>query len=538
MIENMRKFSGHWSMKLVMIMLIIAFGFFWGGQDGLHMIGLGKSDTVATVGGQKITAQQLALRIQQDVLGRGIKQEDIKKYNLDRAVLESLIQEKLLEKEAVKMGMFITDSEIRDFLRKQQVFHDKDGNFDPARFQAIVNRRELGLSEGAFVESQKNLMLRLQLAQAMTVNIESPLSLAEPLYLWQNQKRRIKVAVLDPANTKLEQKATDEDLQAFYDKNIILYKAPEFRNITYVMMTPEALKAQVNVTDDEAQAEFDFNKVQYKGKKFKEVKASIIDQLKLKKATEMLYEQSTKFEDDLGGGSKLEEAAEKFGFEIKQFDTVDQNGNFDPYSDAKTKPLTVEEKAIVKEAFVQEEEIPGSVIDLSQGRLAVARVDKVTVARDRSFDEMKTKVKEHWALEQRFEATRKKAEEIASQVNKPGAFAIVAGQNKLKVSSLKIGRRGPIGPSNVTLTPEFLNGIFSKPVGGAMIGAIPSKDQKSIHIIIGSVEALETGAKPSAKELESFKAALDNQYKDDFVLQFINSLRKKYPVEINKKFFS
>src|ERR1700742_4412287 len=151
MLRGMRKASSNWLgktiMAVVMGVLIISFGV-WGIADIFR--GFGQS-TLAKVGGTEISTDQFRQiyteRLQQigRQVGRPLTMDQARAFGLDRQVLLQVTTDAALDDNARQLGLGQSDAQTMRMIYSEPSFKGVSGNFDPARFQAVI--RQAGYTE-------------------------------------------------------------------------------------------------------------------------------------------------------------------------------------------------------------------------------------------------------------------------------------------------------------------------------------------------------------------------------------------------------
>jgi len=103
-----------------------------------------KAEFAASVDGQRITMQEYQdAMIRTEEFYRRIYQgklpdEVIKKMNLGKKTLDSLVDSRLIQIAAEKQGIGVTDEELAQAVRDNASFQDKDGRFSQARYTEVL----------------------------------------------------------------------------------------------------------------------------------------------------------------------------------------------------------------------------------------------------------------------------------------------------------------------------------------------------------------------------------------------------------------
>ena len=244
-------------MATVMGVLIVSFGI-WGIADIFR--GFGQS-TLAKVGRTEISAEQFRQiytdRLQQigRQFGRPLTSDQARALGFDRQVLQQTIAETTLDEEARRLGLGQSNEETLKTIFDDPNFKGVNGAFDPARFQGMI--RQLGYSEQRFVAEQRRISLRRQIAGSIAAGLEPPKLLTEALARFQNEQRSIEYVKLGAAQAGTIDPPSPEALAAYFDERKTLFRAPEYRKISFVAITPEEIGKWQDVSDEDARKAFE-----------------------------------------------------------------------------------------------------------------------------------------------------------------------------------------------------------------------------------------------------------------------------------------
>ena len=257
----MRKASSNWLgktiMAVVMGVLIVSFGI-WGIADIFR--GFGQS-TLATVGRTEISINEFRQiyteKLQQigRQFGRPITTEQARAFGLDRQVLQQTIAEAALDEQARRLGLGQSDAETMRMIVSDPNFKGVNGNFDPARFQAMI--RQFGFTEQRYIAEQRRVSLRRQIAGTISAGLEPPNAMLEALSRFQNEQRSIEYVKLDAAQVGTIDPPSPETLAGFFDEHKAQFRAPEYRKIAFVAVTPEEIGKWSEVSDEDAKKLFE-----------------------------------------------------------------------------------------------------------------------------------------------------------------------------------------------------------------------------------------------------------------------------------------
>jgi peptidyl-prolyl cis-trans isomerase D len=263
----MRKASSNWLGKIVMAtvmgVLIVSFGI-WGIADIFR--GFGQS-TLAKVGRTEISTEQFRQiyneRLQQigRQFGRPLTMDQARALGFDRQVLQQTLAEAALDEETRRLGLAQSPEETMRLIFSDPNFKGVNGAFDPQRFQSVI--RQLGFSEQRFIAEQRRVSLRRQIAGTVAAGLETPKVLLDALARYQSEQRTIEYVKLDAAQAGTIDPPSPEALAAYFDEHKALFRAPEYRKISFVVITPEEIGKWTEVSDEDAKKLFEQRRDKY-----------------------------------------------------------------------------------------------------------------------------------------------------------------------------------------------------------------------------------------------------------------------------------
>ncbi|WP_398466772.1 SurA N-terminal domain-containing protein [Tardiphaga sp.] len=264
MLRGIRKASSNWIgkmiMSVVMGVLIISFGV-WGIGDAFK----GSTQTkVATIGSTDISTEQFRQlfndKLQQigRQFGRPLTPDQARAFGLDRQVLQQAIAEAALDEDARRKGLGVSDQEVLRQIMADPNFQGMNGQFDGARFQQVI--RSLGYTEQRYINEQRRVSLRRQIASTVTTGVDTPKPMVEALSRYQNEQRTIDYVKLDAAQAGTIDAPSPEAIAAYFDERKTQFRAPEYRKIAFLVLTPEEMAKWSTVSDEDAKKLYDDRK--------------------------------------------------------------------------------------------------------------------------------------------------------------------------------------------------------------------------------------------------------------------------------------
>ncbi|MCP3470205.1 SurA N-terminal domain-containing protein [Bradyrhizobium sp. CCGUVB1N3] len=488
MLRGMRKASSNWLgktiMAVVMGVLIISFGI-WGIADIFR--GFGQS-TVAKVGGTEISLNEFRQiytdRMQQigRQFGRPLTPDQARAFGLDRQVLQQTIAEAALDEEARRLGLGVSDDEIRRMIMNDPNFKGAAGNFDAQRFQAMI--RNFGYTEQRYTAEQRRVSVRRQITGTIGAGLEPSKTMIDALSRYQNEQRSIEFVKLDASQAGTIDPPSPEALAAYFEDHKVQFRAPEYRKISFVVISPEEIGKWTDVSDDDAKKVFEQRKDRLGTPEKRQVHQLVFPTV----------EEAQAARTRLAGGTSFEDLAKERGLSAADADLglVTKSAILDP--------------AVADAAFT----LPaGEISQPVQGRFGVAlvKVDKIEPGAEASYANLAGDIKREIAAER----ARAKVAELRDKMEdeRGGGSSVIDAAQKLGLAAVTLeavdrSGRTPNGqpvaniPQGLDVVSQAFNsdvGVDNDPIsfrGGYVwydvLGITPSRE-RSLDEVRDQVEA-------------------------------------------------
>jgi peptidyl-prolyl cis-trans isomerase D len=240
-------------LQIVLAVLIVPpFALF--GVD-YYFRGADPADQVARVAGTRISQQEfgLALRQRQEqlrqMMGGKADQTLLDSPEVRRAVLNQLIDDRVVYGAALKSGMFVSNAELQSVIGDIPAFKDGNGSFSALRYKELL--RAQGMSEGMFEASVRKALIVGRTSAAFAGTAFMPNTVIDRLYRLRQQKREVSQNVLDPSQFQAKVKVTPDEVQAYYGSHQKAFELPEKVKLEYAILSLEGVQKQITVTPKE-----------------------------------------------------------------------------------------------------------------------------------------------------------------------------------------------------------------------------------------------------------------------------------------------
>ena len=255
---------------LVVVCVMMVITLVPGGLFGDYFSGsLTTQGVIAKVGDQEIAIQQVSqqARLMGKQQFRGNIPEGLMPYLMQRAA-QSMITEKAIVYEADKMGLSVTDDELRDYLHQapfgQVLF--PSGNFIGQQQYEQFIESNYNLTVQQFEQEVKaEIAQRKLLATVSAAVTVSDKDIAEEVKK-QQAKVKFDYAVLTLDDVKKSINPSEAELKAFYEQNKQQYanSIPEKRKTKYIFIDTKDIAAKAQVTPEELQAYYKQHQEDYR----------------------------------------------------------------------------------------------------------------------------------------------------------------------------------------------------------------------------------------------------------------------------------
>ncbi len=250
MLDGIRANAQSWGVKLAFGIIIVVF-VFWG--IGSYT---GPKGLVASVNGRNITEVefQRAYAMMEDNVRRSIPNatsEMLESFKLDQRVLQSLMQEKLIEDEAERAGLTVSPYELRALLEALPYFQ-KDGKFDAEVYKEVLSRNHLTPKQ--FETDQAKSMLPGKLQRLVTAGAYVDPSTVKAIFDYAAERRRVDY-ILFPASAHMDKAApSEEEVAKTYEAQSASFTVPPSVNVEFVRLDPAVIGDPSAIKDDELRA--------------------------------------------------------------------------------------------------------------------------------------------------------------------------------------------------------------------------------------------------------------------------------------------
>ena len=454
MLDRMRRHRDwlKWSLGLVCVAFVLFYI-----PDFLRGTGTGadaaSSATVATVQGREITSgdfrrtYQAQLQAYRSAYGGNMSDQLLKQLGIDQQILQQMVDERAALAEADRLGITVSDEEVRQRIFAMPAFQENGGFIGEVRYEQLLRMQRPPMIPSEFEDNIRRGLavekLRGSLTDWLSVNDKE----LEAEYRRRNDKVKLAVVSFTADSFRTQVTASDAEVATYFDGHKNDFKIPEKRKIRYLLIDIDGLRAKVVVPAADIEREYANNSGQYTTPE--QVRASHIllktegkDDATVKAKAEELLKQAKAGGDfaELARKNSEDEASAKNGGDLDYFGRGRMVPEFD------------------QTAFAMQPGTISEVVKTQYGYHVIKLVDKKT-ATTRPLADVRQQLTDQLAYQRAQAQAADLAQSLEKQITKLADLDTVAKAQGLAVQeSGFFARDEPIlglGPS-----PEAANKAF------------------------------------------------------------------------------
>lgn len=223
---------------------------FWGVESYRNV---GSEGYVAVVEGEEISRREYeqALRDHHErmraMLGSNFDSAMLDNFEVKSSVLERLIQQRLLHREALDNGFAVLDSHLVKTIREVPAFQ-RDNKFSKQQYEDLL--RAQGLAPAVFESRVRQELLLQQLLDGYSEIAYAPKAVAEKVQYLSEVQREISQSRITPEQFLPQMTPEEEDVAAYYEKHQADFDLPEQAKIEYLVLSLDAIAKNETVSEE------------------------------------------------------------------------------------------------------------------------------------------------------------------------------------------------------------------------------------------------------------------------------------------------
>ena len=214
------------------------------------------TDAAATVGNIDISygeferSYRQAEDVYRQAYGEQFNRELAQQMGLPMQVLDSLVADKILLQEADRMGLRVTDEEVRQAILEFPAFQATSGGFvGEERYRQIL--RSSGYTVDTFEQMIRTQLLGQMVRDVLSANLFVSDQEVLANYKDQVEQAKIRFVQLPSSSLASEVIASPEEIAAYFDAQKEDLRIPEQRVVDYLLVDQDALRDTIELAEEE-----------------------------------------------------------------------------------------------------------------------------------------------------------------------------------------------------------------------------------------------------------------------------------------------
>jgi peptidyl-prolyl cis-trans isomerase D len=500
-------------LTVICVLMVITLVPGFGSSDLLGTGSPGRG-VVATVDGEQVTASQVQQearqRLQQQFPRGGAQTAMLLPYFAQQAA-EALISQKAMLVEAHRLGLRVTDEEVREELQKNPqlapTFFPGGTFIGQTQYEELLQQHDLTVPQ--FEQEVRDQVIFNKLRNLIAGSASVSDAEVRQEFEKQNTKVKLEYAVLNKSDILKEIHPTDAELKAYYDRNKATYNnsVPEKRQIKYFVLDTGKLQAQIPVTQDDLQSYYDQHRDEFRVPEQVNVRHILIktnlgpDGKADPKGVGEARKKAQDVLQQLKAGGSFEALAKKYS---EDPGSGKNGGSLGWIQKGRTVP------EFEKAAFSLPRGTTSDLVESSYG-FHIIRVDDKQDAHMKSLAEVKDQIEPLVRLNKAQKTAQSEASALLTQARSQGMDKAASAKDLQLVTTDFVSKSDSL--PGIGSSPSFMDAVFSQADKSA-----PDQAQLSQGFAIFQVLAIKPPATPT---FEQIRDRVESEFKNERSAQLL-----------------
>ncbi len=450
------------------LLLLVAVTFIsWGGYSFFREK---KYDYAARVNGVAIHVRDYQETLQgvikryRDAMGPAFTEKMIEELRIRENVLEELISRTLILQEGERLGLNVSDGELRAAIESIPSFHI-DGQFDSRLYERFLRLNRMGAED--FERMQRETLLYSKAVNLIRLN-GGKVSEEEVLeaYLFENEKVNLHFIKISPDSFRGQVSANEVEIKDYYQKQQEEFRIPTYLQVQYLAFRPSDIEPKIQISPDEIKRYYDQRKESFKVPK--QVRArEILIRVAPQDPPERMEEKRKKAEEILGKVRKTKDFA-SLAKQYSESETAQKGGD-----------LGWLQKGSIDETFEK------SLFSLKAGDLSgvirggggfyIFKAEEVTEEKQKTFEEVKDQIHQAFKKEKAKAEASRRADDAFYSLFRSRDIEKFAREKDVPIKTTGLFKEGDEVPG-IGRDPSFHSSAFSLKTGeiSSVVGIPPN----------------------------------------------------------------
>ena len=266
---------------------------------------------------------QGVLKRYRDAMGPAFTDKMIEELRIKENVLEELISRALILQEGKRLGLHISDGELRMAIESTPTFQ-LNGQFDSRLYERFLRLNRMVAED--FEQMQRENLIYNKVVNLIRLN-GAKVSEQETLeaYLFENEKINLHFIKIAPGAFRGQVSANEIEIKDYYQKQQEEFKIPAYLQIQYLAFRPSDYESKIQISPDEIKRYYDQRKDSFKIPKKVRVREILI-KVDPQDSPERIEEKRKKAEEILGRVKKTKDFA-SLAKQVSESGTASKGGD-------------------------------------------------------------------------------------------------------------------------------------------------------------------------------------------------------------------
>jgi len=264
MLRILREHATSWMLRGLLILVAVTF-ISWGGYS---LIREKKVTYAAKVNGEMIDLKDYAETVQamtqqyREMMGSSFTVKMAEELKLGERALDSLVSQVLLLQEAKRLGLQVSDEELRESIESAPYFQ-VGGQFDRRNYERFLRMNRMTAED--FERIQRDRLLISKISNLIRLN-SGRVSEEEALenYRFENERVNLQFVKVGPETFKGQVAVNEIEEKDYYQKQQEEFRIPTSIQIQYLVFRPSDYEGKAQVTPEEIKRIYDVQKDRFK----------------------------------------------------------------------------------------------------------------------------------------------------------------------------------------------------------------------------------------------------------------------------------
>jgi peptidyl-prolyl cis-trans isomerase D len=187
----------------------------------------------------------------------------LKQLGVEQQILQQMVDERAALAEARRLGIIVSDAEVRQRILSIPAFQDNGMFIGEQRYQQLLRLQRPPMAPSEFEDNVRRQLTIQKLRSSLTDWLSVADKDLEQEYRRRNDKVKLAVVTFTADKFRGQVAASDAEIASYFDGHKDAFKIPEKRKIRYLLVDIEALRAKVVVPPAEIERTYNANIEQY-----------------------------------------------------------------------------------------------------------------------------------------------------------------------------------------------------------------------------------------------------------------------------------